>query len=58
MANRENVLTAVDGAVATLTINRPDKLNALNAATRRDLIDALGECEESPAVRVVVLTGA
>lgn len=58
MAKRENVLTAVAGAVATLTINRPDKLNALNAATRREIIDALHEYEKDPAVRVVVLTGA
>jgi enoyl-CoA hydratase len=58
MADRENVLTAVEGAVATLTINRPDKLNALNAATRREIIDALRECEADSTVRVVVLTGA
>lgn len=58
MADRENVLTAKDGGVATLTVNRPEKLNALNAATRRDIIGALRECEDDPTVRVVVLTGA
>jgi enoyl-CoA hydratase len=52
------VLTAVSGAVATLTINRPDKLNALNAATRAALIAALDALERNDDVRVVILTGA
>jgi enoyl-CoA hydratase len=52
------VLTAVSGAVATVTINRPDKLNALNAATRAALIAALDALERNDDVRVVILTGA
>jgi 2-(1,2-epoxy-1,2-dihydrophenyl)acetyl-CoA isomerase len=49
---------ARDGAVATVTLNRPDKLNALDRATRWELIDALREVAADQAVRAVVLTGA
>lgn len=44
--------------VAILTMNRPDKRNALNATLRRELIEALDELREIDEVRVVVLTGA
>jgi enoyl-CoA hydratase len=53
-----NVLKNVDGAVATLTVNRPDKLNALNIPTRQAIIDHLDELEDDVNVRVVILTGA
>lgn len=49
---------AVDGPVATLTLNRPDKRNALNSALVTALKDALRDLATDPAVRVVVLTGA
>ncbi|GAB2501335.1 enoyl-CoA hydratase-related protein [Pseudoxanthomonas sangjuensis] len=52
------VLTADDGAVRTLTVNRPDKLNALNAATLDALLAAFDAAAADPAVRAVVLTGA
>jgi 2-(1,2-epoxy-1,2-dihydrophenyl)acetyl-CoA isomerase len=51
------VETTRDGAVATVTLNRPDKLNALDRATRWELIDALREVAADDAVRAVVLTG-
>jgi enoyl-CoA hydratase len=44
--------------VAILTVNRPDKLNALNIATRSDILAALDELERDTGVRVVVITGA
>lgn len=47
-----------DGAVRTVTVNRPDKLNALNRATLEALDKAFAEAAADPAVRVVVLTGA
>jgi enoyl-CoA hydratase len=53
-----NVLKNVDGAVATLTVNRPDKLNALNIPTRQAIIDHLDELEDDVNVRVVILSGA
>jgi 2-(1,2-epoxy-1,2-dihydrophenyl)acetyl-CoA isomerase len=49
-------LTMAD-AVATIALARADKLNALNAAMHADLREALRQCEDDEAVRVVVLTG-
>jgi enoyl-CoA hydratase len=46
------------GAIATLTMNRPDARNALNAALRRTLRDAFRELEKDASVRAVILTGA
>jgi enoyl-CoA hydratase len=54
----ETLLVADDGAVRTLTINRPDKLNALNRAVIADLHAAFGQAAADPAVRALVLTGA
>jgi 2-(1,2-epoxy-1,2-dihydrophenyl)acetyl-CoA isomerase len=45
-------------AIATVTLNRPDKLNAFTGTMREDLLAALRNCENDPAVRVVVITGA
>jgi enoyl-CoA hydratase len=52
------VLTAVSGPVATVTINRPDKLNALNANVLRELREAFEAIKSDAAVQVVVVTGA
>ena len=52
------LLTRDLDAVRTITINRPDKLNALNAATLDALHDAFSAAAADPGVRVVVLTGA
>jgi 2-(1,2-epoxy-1,2-dihydrophenyl)acetyl-CoA isomerase len=51
------VETAVDGGVLTITLNRPDVLNAFNAAMQSGLAAALKEARSSD-VRAVVLTGA
>lgn len=51
------VETARDGGVFTITLNRPDKLNALDRAMHDALAAALGEARD-PEVRAVVLTGA
>jgi methylglutaconyl-CoA hydratase len=45
-------------AIATLTLNRPDKRNALDARTVAELERALRECDASKAVRVIVLRGS
>lgn len=47
-----------DGGTVTLTLNRPDKLNALNEALVRALHDTVAELDGDPSVRVVILTGA
>src|SRR5438874_436508 len=54
----DEVKVEVVGAVATVTLNRPDQRNPLSAGMRRDLRQAFAWCKGEPAVRVVVLTGA
>jgi enoyl-CoA hydratase len=54
----EHLLVAVDGAVATVTVNRPKVLNALNAATLGELDGAMRALQADASVRVVILTGA
>ncbi|MFC7154244.1 enoyl-CoA hydratase/isomerase family protein [Halomarina halobia] len=57
MSETEPVLLDRDGAVATLTVNRPDRLNALDTEVLRALLDALEGLREED-VRALVLTGA
>lgn len=45
------------GAVAILTLNRPERLNALNGALRAALVEALAACDADEALRAVILTG-
>ncbi|MFE3171189.1 enoyl-CoA hydratase/isomerase family protein [Amycolatopsis sp. NPDC059090] len=52
------LLTENHDAVRVLTLNRPDKLNALDTALTRALDTALDEAGRDPSVRAVVLTGA
>jgi enoyl-CoA hydratase len=54
----ENVLVETDGPVATITLNRPEKLNALSDALRQDLHDALVALNPGDSVRVIRLKGA
>ena len=49
---------AADGGVATITLDRPEALNSLEATLKRDLLRALRDAARDPAVRVVILTGA
>lgn len=48
----------VKGAVATITLDRPESLNSFNAEMRADLIDATGQAKDDASIRAVVLTGA
>ena len=54
----EVLLQEDKGAVRILTMNRPDKRNALNAALAQGLLDAIRNAEKDDAVGAVVLTGA
>src|ERR1700739_3872651 len=56
--NTENIRVEKRGAVATVTLERPKVLNALNAATFAELDSAFDELAADGAVRVVLLTGA
>ena len=55
---KQAVVYAVEGAVALVTLNRPEKRNALNDALIEGLKRALAEADANESVRVVVLTGA
>lgn len=48
---------AVDQGVATITLNRPDKLNAFTDDMLQEWLDRLQECRVNPDVRVIVITG-
>ncbi len=52
------LLETLEDGVLTLTMNRPDRLNALNTEMLQRLFDALGRAAADPAIGVVVLTGA
>lgn len=58
MSETETVLLDTDGAVATVTLNRPAAMNALDDAMVEGLHAALIRVEQDPAVRCVVLRGA
>ncbi len=53
-----NILYETDGPIATLTINRPQKRNAVNNATVEEIDQALAQVENDPDLRVLILTGA
>ena len=53
-----NILLSTEEGIASLTINRPQQLNALNKETIEELNAALSELEKDIAVRVVIITGA
>lgn len=54
----EHVLFAVTDNVAIITLNRPERLNALTPTMRRELLDAVVQCDGREDVRAIVLTGA
>ncbi len=57
MADALTILEEADGA-AVLTLNRPDKRNALSRALREEIVGQLDALEKNAGVRAVVLTGA
>ena len=54
----ENVLYELDGHVATITYNRPDALNAINGAMRRDLNEAFARFRDEEEAWIAIVTGA
>lgn len=53
----ENVIVEVQGGIGIIKFNRPKALNALNSATLDDLLGAVNELNDNPAVNVVIVTG-
>ena len=58
MTTYDSIQYETGDAIATITVNRPDKLNALNAATIDELHAAFGEAHRDDDVRALILTGA
>src|SRR6266446_7041665 len=56
--NFESLILDRRDGVATITLNRPDALNALNLALGRELFHAALDVDDDPSVRCVVITGA
>ncbi|CAM1358274.1 Short-chain-enoyl-CoA hydratase [Tenacibaculum litoreum] len=56
--NFENILVEQTNALATITINRPKKLNALNKATIEELHNAFKALEEDASIKVIIITGS
>ncbi|NKB99745.1 MAG: enoyl-CoA hydratase [Pseudomonadales bacterium] len=54
----ETILYEVEDGILTITLNRPDKLNAFNEQMRRDMIDACDQADADDDVKVVIVTGA
>jgi len=54
----ENILFETVGAIATVTLNRPDKLNAYVPQMGEEVVDAFAKIRADDAVRAVILTGA
>jgi enoyl-CoA hydratase/carnithine racemase len=54
----DHVVSAESGGILAITLNRPDKKNALTAAMYAALADALAEADRNPDVRVVTITGS
>ncbi|WP_298155486.1 enoyl-CoA hydratase-related protein [Flavobacterium sp.] len=57
----ENILVTTENlpeGIALITINRPDKLNALNKQTIQELHDAFRNAEQNPSLKAILLTGS
>ena len=54
----QTLLSSLENGILTITINRPDKLNALNKQVFADMNTALDEIDNNPLVRSVIITGA
>src|SRR5215470_16763332 len=56
--NYDEIQYEVEGGVLTITLHRPEKLNAFTPRMQRELIDAFSRADADDAVRVIIVTGA
>jgi enoyl-CoA hydratase/carnithine racemase len=54
----EQILYEIEAGILTITLNRPEKLNAFTPVMMRELIDAFDKADADDAVRAIVVTGA
>jgi len=52
------LLTSLDNGIFTVTVNRPDKMNALNRQVMQDINDVVDEIEKNSEIKAVIITGA
>jgi len=52
------ILLEKDGPIATITLNRPEKMNAYTRVMMREMIDALDDTDDDDAIRAVIVTGS
>lgn len=53
----ETIRFELDGPVATITLNRPEVLNAMGGGMTRELLDAVNRANDDPEIRAIILTG-
>ena len=53
-----NIIYTVDNGIATIKLNRPKALNALNSEINADIMAAINEVKADPSVRVLIMTGS
>ena len=58
MADYQTIITDIENSVMTITLNRPDKLNAFTTQMMREIISAIDEADANDEVRCVLFTGA
>src|SRR5437763_9303205 len=58
MPEYEEIVYDVEGPVLTVTLNRPDKLNAFTFTMMKELLDAFDQADADDDVRAVIVTGA
>ncbi|MBN1613739.1 MAG: enoyl-CoA hydratase/isomerase family protein [Deltaproteobacteria bacterium] len=56
--NYETILVEKKDGIAVITLNRPEKLNAVNGKMRQEVVEVLDDLERDDAIRVVIFTGA
>ncbi len=56
--NYKNILSEINNSIATITINRPTKLNALNIETIQELHDAFKTSNQDKNIKVIIITGS
>src|SRR6202171_5826133 len=54
----QHLTVEIEGGIGTIKLNRPEKMNAIGALTRKQLAEAIKQVERDDAVRGVVLTGS
>ena len=54
----ETILYEVEDPILTITLNRPEKLNAFNATMQKELIDAFDQADRDDNIRAIIVTGA